>query len=344
MPDDLKAEVHALRILRSEDAARHDRAIEELEDKVAEAEHALATMKGTVAAVEQGANRPWYKQAPFWGGVLFLPAILLSGKLVAISGHPEITAFLHKLLGTPDAVAASMRSEGPVQSALDSRVVTLARPGGALTGALQETFPTREALDQLVRDRVLAEIESNFRTVHISSLRLGLASYQPVLFEGPDAVQMDPIKEEERFFSAPPQKKVDIIIGALALRYDTTHISRNSDRGLRDRLTPEELDERQNRIFVDREYSLDDMPALVINNQEVRPEPVDVAGLASRPVDGRLKTGAPYVFKISGLTTGELNDTLGTTVMNLTARLRETDVETAWHMTVVVNLADDYDG
>ena len=339
---DLKADVEALKILRAEDARRHDLAIEELETKVETAEAQVRQLTGAVNGLAGKQAKPWYKQPPFWAGVLTLPSLLLAGKLFAVFDQPEIISMMHRLLGTTDAmVVALQKNDSPFARSVDKRVVAQGAPGKPLVSELENTFAKSSEIEGLVHAVVLREIEKSFRTVHISSLRLGLAGYEPELFAGAEAIQMDPVKVEDRLFSVPPEKKVDIIIGVHAQRFDTAHIAVNSAPHLRRQLPPEEIDRRLNRIRIVHEYQMEDLPEIEVNKQALALEPLTIGNLPVVGDDGKLRSEATYIFKVSGVDTGQINETLSTTTMSLTAKTREGDLDTAWYLNVFVNLATD---
>lgn len=339
---DLKADVEALKILRAEDARRAQEALDEMEAKLEKAEASVATLTGAVTKLSQTQQKPWFKQAPFWAGILTLPTLLFAGKLFAVYDHPEIIGLMHRLLGTNEAVAVALKTDdSKLSRAVDGRILAQGDEDSALTEKLGETFVRNENVEEVVRTVVLRAIEDSFRTVHISSLRLGLAGYEPELFQGAKAIQMDPVKVEDRLFSVPPKKTVDIIIGAFAQRFDSAHIARHSAPRLQTQLTPEEQDDLRNRVRIRHHYTMADLPEISFNDKRLTLEPVRVAGFPTVGDDGTLQTDAPYVFKVKGVETGDIDETIRTATMSLTAKTREGDLDNAWYLNVVVNLSSD---
>lgn len=332
--------------------------ISKLRSELSETSHSLQkrleSLEGSVGVPTKKTSRryenvwavletPFYKQPVFLVGLATLPGILLAGFVLGELDFPKLSYWSHKLLGTHEAVVTAFEQDSDMSEAADHVVASATSdPTSEVRTALNGWLDDSETLAQAVRDELSREIISQFTTISMSQLSVGVANYRPELFAGKDAISRSQVKVDENVIPVPSRVSVDIYVTVFAQRFDLALIDASHDPALLSILDVNQQREVNERIRPYSVFYLREMPSLSVNGQKLALEPVP-------PPDGTMideNTPLPmlttHTFKATGFETPGPNRTIGATVLRVGLSASDVDTgDTEWKYLVTINRTED---
>ena len=132
------------------------------ESQLSEVNKKLDELVRNVAGIQQVADRPWWKDVRFWGGVAAIPALLLGGWVVKlVADDAAVLRLIHRGFGTEPALTQALKDGSEFEQAIERALTVRLDPKAADFAAA-------------LRGNLIDELGRHSRVMHADLLRIGL--------------------------------------------------------------------------------------------------------------------------------------------------------------------------
>jgi hypothetical protein len=129
-----------------------------VQDTFAAQSETLKAVSSELNRLKEAADAPIYKDRRFWAGLILIPSLVVTGRLMDVAGKPQALSLLHDAFGTQKVVLEAIKNDNDDLHAGLSDTVTKLLTGNAAVGAA-----------------VSEEVSRRFNTIHSVLLQVGLS-------------------------------------------------------------------------------------------------------------------------------------------------------------------------